>query len=172
MAYGPERLLKRTKRGGIRRMRVNHAIDIRARLHDLGVNENFGVALMLPFQLFPGPNVHDNDMLRPDLFEAKAVRLHQDLILAGNSDRHVAENIIPVPFVSKNIARIGQGFFQLFDAGHGVSLADTRGWKIEGRSFYSRSWILSFYYCVVWISESFRSPSWAGHRQTLPSGGI
>jgi hypothetical protein len=87
------------------------------------VDENLRVALVFAVDFLSGFNVHDDDVLRPNLFEAEAVRLHEDAILAGNAKRDVAQYIVPMTFDSENIARVRQLFFELFDVrGHGFSL--------------------------------------------------
>jgi hypothetical protein len=75
------------------------------------------MTLIFAVNLLAGFDVHDNNMLRADLFEAEAVRLHKNPILPGNSKRDMAKDIIPVTLVSKNVAGVGELFFEFFDVG-------------------------------------------------------
>jgi hypothetical protein len=47
------------------------------------MDKNLGVALVLTLDLF-AVQVNDDDVLGPNLFETKAMRLHQDTILSGD----------------------------------------------------------------------------------------
>ena len=90
---------------------MDHAIHIRPRLHDFGMNENLGVALVLAFDFFAALDIDDDDVLRANLLEAKAVRLHENPVLPGDAHRNVAENIIPMAFVRENVAGVSEFFF-------------------------------------------------------------
>jgi hypothetical protein len=85
-------------------MGVDNAVYIRTRLHDFGMNKNFGVAFIFAVDLFSRLNIDHNNMLRPDLFEAEAVRLHEKPTLTWDAHRNMAENIVPVAFIGENVA--------------------------------------------------------------------
>ncbi|MNC86460.1 hypothetical protein D3C83_21260 [compost metagenome] len=105
-------------------MGVHHAIDVLARLHDFRVNEHFGVALVFAFNFLAGFDIDDDDMLWANFFEAKAVGLHENLVLPRHPDRHMAENVVPVTFVRQDVAGVCEILFKFFDAGgHGYSLS-------------------------------------------------
>ena len=79
----------------------------------------------LAFDFLAGFDIDNDDMLRANFFEAKAMRLHENLVLPWHPHRHVAENIVPVTFVRQDIARVGEILFKFFDAGgHGCSLSE------------------------------------------------
>src|SRR4026209_1913801 len=98
-------------------MRVHYAVHILASFHNLGVDENFGMAFVFAVCLFTRLDIDHDDMLRADFFETEAMRLHEDLVLPRNSHRNMAEDVVPVTFVSEYVARISEIFFELFDAG-------------------------------------------------------
>jgi hypothetical protein len=91
-------------------MRVHHAVDIRPYLKDFGVDENLGVALVFPCDLL-AVEIHLNDVLRTNLLKPEAVRLHENSLFAGNPHGYMTQNIVPVAFVSENVARQCQLFF-------------------------------------------------------------
>jgi hypothetical protein len=86
-------------------MGVHYAIDVWPCLENLRVDKNFRVAFVLALDLF-AVEITDDDMIRPDLLKAEAVRLHEDLVLPRDAHRNVAENIIPVALGRKDIARV------------------------------------------------------------------
>src|SRR4026209_774356 len=115
MADWAELLTQGAEGGGVGRMRMDYAIHFGPGFHDLGMNENLGVALVFTFDFFSAADIDDDDVLRANLFEAEAVRLHQNPILTRDAHGHVAEDIIPMAFMGQDITRVSQFFFQFFD---------------------------------------------------------
>ena len=111
MADRAQPLSEGTESGRIGGMGMNHAVHVRPRLHDLGVNKDLGMTLVLTFNFLTGLDIDDDDMLRTDLFEAEAMGLHKDSILARNAHGNMAENIVPMALVGEDVARISEIFF-------------------------------------------------------------
>src|SRR6185295_9862620 len=108
-------------------MRMNHAVHVRPRFHDFRMDEDFRVALVFAFHFLAAPDIDHDDMLRADLLEAEAVRLHENAILPGYAHRNMAEDIVPMALVREDVAGVRQVFFQLFYVrSHALSLTAMR----------------------------------------------
>jgi hypothetical protein len=75
------------------------------------MNEDLGVPFVFAFDFFAAVDIYDNDVLGPDLFEAEAVWLHENPILARYPHRSMAQDIVPMALVRENVARIGEVLF-------------------------------------------------------------
>src|SRR6266536_4115263 len=109
MTNGPKRLAERAERCGVWRVRVDDAVHIRACFINLRMDKDLGVTLIFTLDLFAA-QVDDDDVLGTNLFETKTMRLHEDSLLSGNANRHMTQDIVPVAFISKNVAGISQRF--------------------------------------------------------------
>ena len=92
---------------------MDDAVDVRSGAIDLSVDEDLGVALVSAFNFLP-VQVADDNMLRPNLFEAEAMRLHQDFFLLRDAHGDMAEDVVPVTLLCEDVAGIGEIFFELF----------------------------------------------------------
>ena len=117
IAHRAELFAERGERDGIFRMGVDHAIDVRARPHHLGVDEDLVVARPVAGDLV-ALDVHRDDVVVGHLFDADAAGLHQEFVgIVGQPRRDVAPDVVALAFVDQNAAAVDQLFAQF--VGHG-----------------------------------------------------
>jgi hypothetical protein len=88
-------------------MRVDDALRLLAGPENLGMDKPFSVRRVRAVQLI-SLQVQNDKIGRPDLFESKTKRFHQDLVFTGNPQTHVAQGDCPLTFLSQDPARQGK----------------------------------------------------------------
>lgn len=109
----PNRLNRNAERGKnhrIRRVGMDDRHDVRARAHDLGMNENLVVALVLAGGLF-ALDIDGNQVCRRHFLQPHGGGLHQNAAwIVLRPKRNVPHAVIALAFAFKDVAGIDQPF--------------------------------------------------------------